>query len=359
MVKEIVLHIGDTKAGSTAIQDTLVAKKYTSHMVNVFYPTKNNHGGIARSFYIKSEFQERESRFSKLAQAVNRSNADIAIISSELFENVDPEELKINLERFFPAYDNKIRVLAYVRPHAERLKSSFTEQVKNGFFTGTVDEFYEKKLKAGQFFYYDRFCRWRNCFGSNFYLRPFVRSLLIQGDVVSDFLSFVFRNKIFSIDAVSAGNEALSVQELSLLREFSFIYKSNAPALKRLRSFLGWNYARIASTTEKLDKLKFALHKSVLKKIHDAYLEDAKKIDASFLNSNTLTDALNKSLQNGIDTPISLDARSYYDESTLQVFHSWLRLLSHISETCPTALMDCLNKGEGKLINGGFRNSID
>jgi len=39
MVNELILHIGDAKTGSTAIQDVLVAKRFACKSQNIIFPS--------------------------------------------------------------------------------------------------------------------------------------------------------------------------------------------------------------------------------------------------------------------------------------------------------------------------------
>ncbi|MFT7595545.1 MAG: hypothetical protein ACI8R4_002874, partial [Paracoccaceae bacterium] len=49
MINELIIHLGDTKTGSTSIQRALVNKACKSPGVSIEYPTANNHTALVNT----------------------------------------------------------------------------------------------------------------------------------------------------------------------------------------------------------------------------------------------------------------------------------------------------------------------
>ena len=155
---------------------------------SLFYPGKNSHNNVARTLLRAALAEQKAARFSALAKRFAKSNADIGIISAESFEFVRPMALQRALKQFFPEHADTARIIAYVRPHAARLVSSFCERTKKGAFDGSLADYHEWNLAKGNFFYHNHFDKWQSIFNGRLTLRPMVRHKLRNGDVVHDFL---------------------------------------------------------------------------------------------------------------------------------------------------------------------------
>ncbi|PCI44584.1 MAG: hypothetical protein COB49_10930, partial [Alphaproteobacteria bacterium] len=59
MINELIIHLGDTKTGSTSIQKALVRNICQAPGKTIIYPTKNNHIGLAKTLDQKRRFNER------------------------------------------------------------------------------------------------------------------------------------------------------------------------------------------------------------------------------------------------------------------------------------------------------------
>jgi hypothetical protein len=132
LIKQLIIHIGQHKTGSTSIQSALATGKVMCPTTSLFYPGKNSHNNVARTLLRAALAEQKAARFSALAKRFAKSNADIGIISAESFEFVRPMALQRALKQFFPEHADTARIIAYVRHHAARLVSSFCERTKKG-----------------------------------------------------------------------------------------------------------------------------------------------------------------------------------------------------------------------------------
>ena len=159
MTQELIFHIGDHKTGSTSIQSALAAKHIVPEGKTLLYPSQLNHNHLVelrrKGKAIKGKRFSgpdiRHKKFSELAHEINNSDYDFCVISAEAFEAFSPSRLDDIIAKYFDTTQIKIRVIAYVRPHAARLLSSYAEKIKISPFPGSLDEYHEKTQRNGKF----------------------------------------------------------------------------------------------------------------------------------------------------------------------------------------------------------------
>ena len=124
---KLVFHLGDMKTGSTAIQTALSSKGWTCDSVKLLYPHGNrvSHITFAQSLSGKVDHSRTEGLVQEILTELQANpDADVAVISAEHFENVDPQVLRQTIETYLPQYMADARFIAYVRPHADRFPST-------------------------------------------------------------------------------------------------------------------------------------------------------------------------------------------------------------------------------------------
>ena len=281
MINDLVFHLGNRKTGSTSIQDALAQDLIHCAEKSIYYSAPTNHLPLAKSLTPGHDIKDRDKRFQTLAARLKASQADVAVVSAEFFEEVDPRLLQDAINHYLPEFRDKIRLIAYVRPHAERVLSNFAEQTKLGQFHGPLERFHKKLAEQGSLFYTAKFQAWRDVFGAAFELRPFVRERLRNNDVVDDFADYMLKGSPFTLQTHIASNPSLSVEYLAMIREFQRIQTLNKtdPVLKmELGKYLGRQLS--ARPVKKHQKLR--LHKRVVESIIETYQDDARTLDAVF-----------------------------------------------------------------------------
>lgn len=347
MVKQLVIHLGDRKTGSTAIQDALVAKAIQSPDARIFYPTGNNHIPLAKTLSVKALASQRDQRFGKLAKRIHRSDADIAVISAEHFESVDPVALQEALKEFFPDLLGRVRLLAYVRPHADRLVSNYAEAVKLGHFNGDLAAYHTMRLDKKPLNYTPRFTRWRDTFGSIFTLRPFVRSALVNGDIVADFAEFLLGDTPHQLAASPQSNPSMSLEDLAMMR----LLQSRIAALPNGTKFqvsLGKTLGTLlAEAPERpANHTKPALHKALAEAVQQSYLADAQALDQAFFAPDTpMENALVAARDKAVDTPQSIAAEDHLSAEAIRMVELWAGLLTSRNAPNGSALREVLKDG--------------
>ena len=100
MIKELVIHLGDTKTGSTSIQKVLAQKAYEVPGRSICYPGRTHHNPLGKTLSRRRLFKDRENRFREIAKVFLDSTADYGIVSAELFQSVDPRVLNDAIETY-------------------------------------------------------------------------------------------------------------------------------------------------------------------------------------------------------------------------------------------------------------------
>lgn len=343
MVKEIIIHLGDTKTGSTAIQSCLVDGGYELPVGRIVYPARFNHIPLAHSLSDRPARAHEKKflayRFAKIVAAFATSNADWGIISAEVFEFTSPVRLKEALDKYLPGYKGRIRLVAYVRPHHSKVVSDFAEQIKMTGQPQTMEVLFKRRLRNGQLSYHKRFSEWRAVFGDAFTLRPFVREHLLQGDVVADFLSFVTGSPDVTVTKVPQLNASLSVKSLSMLKLCHSRLGQNPRLtgllLEKARGSMGWNVARYLSLYEPKRAVQLKMHRDLAAKILAGCHADAEALDADFMIGTPMLTALQAAPKAAIPEPQSIAPVDQMTPSERNMIKGWADFVGHIAAADP------------------------
>lgn len=336
MVQKIVFHLGDFKTGSTSIQRALLSKSWTCPTRTVAYPTRLHHRAVALSLFKKTAFPHRAGRFEELAGKIRAAQADTVVVSDEKFENVDPEVLQQALKDHMPDLIDRVHLISYVRPHAERILSSYTQSLKLGFVTGELDAFHRQTLKRQRYVYAPRFCKWREVFKDRFTLRPMVRAHLFDQDVVADFLHNLLDQAPFKLDPQPTSNTALSVAHLAMLRAFHRMERKNAyGTLGEVRGKATWHLTRLLEEITPPDAEKLRLHRTLAEQIMADYAGDAEALDATFFDQPIMVPALAASLDKAVAAPLSLKLKDHFDADTRRLLTLMMQLTDDLMARNP------------------------
>ena len=342
MVQEIIFHLGDRKTGSTSIQDALARGDISSPGKTLFYSSPTNHIPLAKSLHTNDHLPLQEQRFNKLARQLKKSDADIAVISAEHFESVDPALLLTAIEQYLPEYRNNIRLIAYVRPHADRLLSNYAEQIKLGQFAGTLERFYQQRQRKNPLIYTARFDAWRDLFGDRFTLRPFIRSQLVNNDVVHDFADYIFQGATFSVRDAQQSNQSLTLEQLALLREFHLVLGKNK-TLQNLQVGIGKQMGRLLADIPQKKRTKLRLHSELTEQIIIASLADAQALDASyFAPDKPMETTLLAARAKAITEPQSIKAGKCLSLRDIRMTRFWANLVVTLAGQTPDTLLSNL-----------------
>lgn len=245
------------------------------------------------------------------------------VISAELFQEVDPQDFKIIIETHFSEFADRVRLISYVRPHAERLVSTYSEQVKIGLISTDMKGHFENLSKRRRLHFFPRFAAWRDTFGDRFTLRFFQRDHLLNGDVVEDFFDWMFRHSGTIIQADQISNSSLTAGQVTLIWRFFDLMEANGNLSQqgRMTEFVGRALAaQFRASGLGAESEPIMIPENLAKRIQSKLRRDARKVDATFFSGNPMADALRNIPKKIIGTNKGNDATAYYSNEMLEAF---------------------------------------
>lgn len=316
MIKNLIFHIGDPKTGTSSIQRALQTRAWTCDSVSIAPQKELNASALANSLIPDRSPQKYDREFGKKKDWAAKTDADLGIISAEFFSVADPDALLMALREYLPDYVHSARVIAYCRPHASRIISSYAQRIKVGSFNGSLENFVTFLKDRPRFYYYPRFSAWRTTFGGRFTLRPFIREELRNQDIVADFFHTALRNADFSLEKIESVNETLALDEIVAMRLVqSVLIKQKVPSYLRLP--IGAAIAKKITAAPVRSHEKLLLDRGNAAKILMNYRTDAEQLDAEFFDEPLMKTALVKATESAADTIQSLKPEDYFSHDVV------------------------------------------
>lgn len=223
---KILLHIGPTKTGTTSIQWYLE----NSNLEDILYPKLRRHNHNILSLWYKeldgisiagdnSKKRIGNENHEILRAEVHRhlleylSRGKDLILSSELMANYRYEAISALKRDLDDAGYDDVAIITYIRNPADRYISS--EQQKTDLHPIVLhpDEFRNGGLESIR-------C-WEECFPDSMIVRAFDKDILIDGDVVADFIheAELFFRRPFPVPVGEYRfNQSRSAEEMTLVR---------------------------------------------------------------------------------------------------------------------------------------------
>jgi hypothetical protein len=334
MTRELVFHLGDRKTGSTSIQATLRAQDWKGGTSTIGYPARLHCGQLAKALAGRLHKGAAKRPIRKLRERLDAVSADIAVISSEDFEVVDPQRVAEMLAADFPEFRNKTRLIAYVRPHADRILSSYSERVKLGLLDETLETFVQNVIKNRRFFYAERFTKWRAVFGERFELRPMMRSRLHMNCVVRDFLSFALQSHDFELLNEPASNASLTVKDLAILIELHRNIGTDLSEKASVQS-VGRNLGIILGEHALPNAPRLALSHPLSQMVIEAHRNDAAQLDAAFFADSPMSLALEDSASKAVDSVASIQPEDNFTPDELRMLRVWATMAGQMYRINP------------------------
>lgn len=182
MVKEVWLHIGTPKSGTTSLQKYLNTHRTAlreNGLIYVTAPGRENANELAIASNRKRD--DLREIADKIDQELRQADTEKALISSEMLYGFSSTKM---LE-LLPALQGKsLKILIYLRRQDKYIEAMYLQKSKNGRFLGTIHD-YIAKFNASGSDYFEMLSDWRS-FGADICPRIFEKPRLKSGDVVAD-----------------------------------------------------------------------------------------------------------------------------------------------------------------------------
>ncbi|MEM9255499.1 MAG: hypothetical protein AAGA91_08625 [Pseudomonadota bacterium] len=186
--KQLILHIGLGKTGTTMLQEFLWANRRVLTDLDIDYPT---YGAVACAHHTLSPFLPDEvpewttKPVSEWAPVVARTSCSTLLVSSELMiwaSAQDVAEFCKQLQQWF-----ELRIVVYLRRQDDAIMSNYNQLVKVGSQRRRLDDVLTN-MRA-RFDYRRLLEPWVNALGVEaLIVRPYERDQFYQGDLCADFL---------------------------------------------------------------------------------------------------------------------------------------------------------------------------
>ena len=235
MAKTCYLHFGMPKTGTTSIQHSLhrfendkivyakFAETHHSTGLQILFSESGlpyhqpTHGVID----IKRRSEILKQRYKKRLNVAVSGDRDMILSSELIIDRLTTAELT-TLRDYLAQHFDQIRAIAYIRPFQSSAASGWQQRIKSGSFDFNVGTTrYQKRIEP----FFSLFGR------ENVQLVPFVRSQLIGGDVVIDFMTRVGIDPLTVTPAVK--NEAQSLEGISQIFMYNCFGCLNSDPLKK------------------------------------------------------------------------------------------------------------------------------
>jgi hypothetical protein len=323
----LLIHAGDHKSGSTAIQEGLVRGDVTLAEGTIAFPLRdgqlNHNGAVARlQKPAPSGFgrrvldrltgaSQRNEAFAKFARRARRLQADLTVMSAENLESVDPARLQAALAHHLPTAPGQITIVTYLRPHIPRAVSNLAEMIKIG--RASQNPWHRQEIARKRRLYAPRLDAWRAVFGVAYRVRPTIRSELAGGAVLNDLMTTALGPGAATVTHNRTSNVSLGVEDLMRLH---VIHRSLPQLDKVSHHALGWH---LADNMELLrasggPSTPLCADKGLAERLRSALKDDAAAVDDAWFDGKPLMrDALDHAVDSAVANKIPLDPSAWLD----------------------------------------------
>ena len=236
MPKQLILHVGFHKSGTSALQESFAAQRAELASVGVLYPGigRKAHHRIAwaltqKPWGWKARGGETTAfkHFSKMVRLINRSKSEKIVLSSEFFSELTSGQI----QKIAGAVKNReVKILFTLRPLVKLLASSYQQYLKYGtkadyveWLHSVLDEPGVSKINPTfwkRHMHGDVVSRWAEVFG------PGSVTVLIADESKPEFL-FENVNELLGLQSgflkaqATGSNRSLSLEEVALLLQLN------------------------------------------------------------------------------------------------------------------------------------------
>lgn len=288
----IFLHVGDHKTGTSTIQSALSTRQRSedANLKAVYYPTSGRkermaHHNLFWAMTNDFRFEPDAGHWPDVRKDIEEVAPDTAILSSEAFESFnDLPRLRAMIDTHLAPL-GPVKIILYVRPHFDRLRSAFSQKMKTGQITGSIEEFVEDAIARKTLVSFaSRLERWRSAFGESLDIRLYSRDHLEQHDILRDFLLKAVGLEETVCDDVatyrSDKNVSPGLHTMSLIEPFTKALELDSRKEKRVvvERFV------LSKLLDEFVTLYPADHKPVLSKAAAQKLAEAARTDAEELD---------------------------------------------------------------------------
>ena len=207
MKKNLILHIGMGKTGTSALQDFFWANRARLKKNGLYYP---KYGAVSHAHHLLSPHAPKHMAekwhfkpVSEWAVELKNTPLDKILLSSELIAWASRDQViefcECVKEHFHPT------VVIYVRRQDNIIMANYNQLVKAGWQKSDIENVWQNNLLK---FNYQKIIEpWATCLGNlNVVVRPYEKQQFHRGDIRYDFMYHVFGIEEYEAFAMPPGN---------------------------------------------------------------------------------------------------------------------------------------------------------
>lgn len=258
MPKNLILHIGTGKTGTTSIQHLLTVNRQQlreQHQIDYlefgldiqpqqFGGEVGTHGDLVRW-----ASTDNHRRLNALGRQIDKSTCDTVVISSENFyHQLNPAQVQSLADAIGPGH--RVQVLCYVRRQDDYMESAWKQQVRVGAMRSAFPTFLARHtstefLAEAHANYHRMLLPWAQSFGRQaLRIQVFDRKEFVHGDLIDDFLALCNPQADYStLLRPRPNNPSLSTELAVLLRQINLMGLVNKTEQAELVAFLERHHA--------------------------------------------------------------------------------------------------------------------
>jgi hypothetical protein len=244
-IKQLILHIGTKKTGSSSIQQSLGKSRLALHKYNIHYPNIRpfNHlvtflpifiENPGKAFNFRKSLKSSKNKHSKVMRYRNTwvyeiedCTKDYFIISAEGLTgaNFTIDAIKV-LQAFVERYFKEVTIIAYVRHYDQWIPSQIQQAIKNGNFNLKFDEVVQLLMRCPPgMSYQNSLEKWIKVFGrEKLVVRPFDPKVFYKGSLLADFLHFSKLPVDADLIPEIRSNDSIGKHAVTFLQKYNQIY---------------------------------------------------------------------------------------------------------------------------------------
>lgn len=339
--KQLILHIGRHKTGTTALQYNLVQNREALAEAGIHYPETGRdwvaHHPVAdtlASLPGSASGPHNVELLSRLLEEIRTCGKSRILISSEGFQRCDPHIVREAFREF------DVTIVVYLRDQLSYLQSSYLQAIHAEKYSGNIEQYEEDFFSCD---YLAFISEWKNAFSQdNIIVRIFTRDFLESGDIIVDFFHSVLQENLgIQVDYIretlepAARNTSLKGNAIAFKKRLNSVIDSDNYYFADLYKALGLYSAGIAGSVNLVSR---ALSRKLKKKYRGS----------------------NRKLLKDLSLPVELlDFKKMGLHQSIpwmgaSEFHDVLMQLVDINESCTALLRDCYSV-EVHSTEGGWR----
>ncbi|MBN1638301.1 MAG: hypothetical protein JW866_05005 [Ignavibacteriales bacterium] len=293
--KQIYIHIGLPKTGTTTIQKSLYQNQDIFLKNNILIPDigkshMNTGSTVHHNLYWEltgnRNFRKNLGTWDDLIKKINISNNEKIIITSELFFSLPQREIN-KIKNYF--FDYSVHIIVYLRRQDLFFQSIWSQLIKAGYRDDYYLDFHdwlEDRMLSKQSDFDVILEKWSKVFGTKSIIVRILEKSQIEGTLFNDFLTAC--DIQYKADYVISRDANISpgIKTLVLIQEIKKRLKctSNTNARQRLYSSLRRYGEKRGWDNEKANLIDMEMYK----KITERYREGNQRVAHKYFNRNQL-----------------------------------------------------------------------